>query len=164
MSEAAAEHPHGAMRRKDRGMTDRAEIDAVLNTEHILHLALAGDGVPYLVPLNFGYDGEAVYIHSAPIGTKIAILKRNPRVCFEVLAGYELIEAEEACDYSARFLSVIGAGRAVFLEDPAEKARALDIIMAKVSERRFEYPPAMLAKTAVIRIGIESIQGKRKGF
>lgn len=157
-------HPHGPMRRKDRQITDRAEIDSILHAEHVLHLALADDGVPFIVPVNFGYDGTSVYFHSAPAGTKIAILRRNPRVCFEVLANYELIEAEAGCDYSARFRSVIGFGRAVFLEDPAEKARALDVLMTKVSDRAFTYPPEIVVKTAVIRIDVESIKGKKKGF
>ena len=45
-------------------------------------------GVPYIVPLNYGYeyaDGELTfYFHSAKEGRKLEILKKNPTVCLEL--------------------------------------------------------------------------------
>jgi len=164
MSETETPCLYGPMRRKDRQIDDHAEIAAILDGEKVMHLALADNEAPYVVPLNYGYDGKAIYFHSAPAGTKLEILKRNNCVCFEVLGDYELMESENACDYSARFRSVIGAGRACFVTDFSEKVRALDLIMAKVSDRTFDYPPSMVAKTAIVRIDIESIKGKKKGY
>jgi hypothetical protein len=50
------EHPHGPMRRKDRVITDRAEIDEILACSKVMHLALADHDVPFLVPLFYTYD------------------------------------------------------------------------------------------------------------
>jgi len=77
-------HPHGAMRRKEREITDRAEIDTILASTNVMHLALADGDVPFLVPVFFAYDEASMCFHSASAGTKIEILKRNPKVCFEV--------------------------------------------------------------------------------
>jgi nitroimidazol reductase NimA-like FMN-containing flavoprotein (pyridoxamine 5'-phosphate oxidase superfamily) len=54
------------MRRKDREITDRAEIDTVLNEATVCRIGLADNGEPYVVPMCFGYDGTFLYLHSAP--------------------------------------------------------------------------------------------------
>jgi nitroimidazol reductase NimA-like FMN-containing flavoprotein (pyridoxamine 5'-phosphate oxidase superfamily) len=45
-----------------------------------------GDGRPYLVPIAYGYDGEAIYAHSGP-GRKLDFMRAEPRVTFEVDEG-----------------------------------------------------------------------------
>ena len=58
------------MRRKDREITDRAEIEAILNEAMVCRIGLADGGEPYVVPLSFGYEDGSVYIHSAPEASK----------------------------------------------------------------------------------------------
>jgi len=164
MTKQSAEHPHGPMRRKERAITDRAEIDAILASEKVMHLALCVDNMPFLVPVFYAYDGTALYFHSAPAGSKINILKQNNQVCFEVCAYYGVIEDERACDFEAHHRTVIGTGRAVFVEDPEEKIRALDQIVALFTKTHFTYPAPKLAHTTVIRIDIDQIKGKSHGF
>ena len=49
-------------------------------------LAVHGDdGYPYAVPVNYVYDGEHIYIHSAAEGNKIDALRRNPRMSLCVI-------------------------------------------------------------------------------
>jgi nitroimidazol reductase NimA-like FMN-containing flavoprotein (pyridoxamine 5'-phosphate oxidase superfamily) len=160
----ASKHPQGAMRRSDREIADRAEIDELLRAGRIMHLALSDDNVPFLVPLFYAYDGKAVYFHSAQAGTKIDILKRNNLVRFEVLSELGIIEADSACDFEAKHRTVIGLGRASFVEGEDEKAAILDMIVGRFTDRRFEYPKENLKRTCVIRIDIESIKGKEHGF
>jgi len=164
MTMQKAGHPHGPMRRKERAITDRAEIDRILASEKVMHLALCADNVPFLVPVFYAYDGNVLYFHSAPAGSKIDILKQNDRVCFEVSVDHGVIEDERACDFEARHRTVIGTGRAVFVEDEAEKIAALDRIVALFTETRFSYPAPKLAHTTVIRIDIDQIKGKSHGF
>ncbi len=76
----AGKHPHGPMRRKDREITDRAEIDALIHASCVMHLGLCDDNVPFVVPVFYAYDGAALYFHSAKKGTKIDILSRNSAV------------------------------------------------------------------------------------
>lgn len=152
------------MRRKDREITDRAEIDAILHSAKSMHLALADDNVPFLVPLFYAYDGRVLYFHSAKSGTKIEILKRNNRVCFCVSLVDEVLDNEVACDFEVKHRTAIGTGRATFVEDAQEKRRALDAIVARFTSRKFEYPPANFAVTTVVRIEIDSLKGKKHGF
>ena len=164
MHESSEGHPHGAMRRKDREITDRAEIDEIVRSAKVMHLALADNNIPFLVPVFYAYDGTALYFHSARVGTKIEIMKRNNNVCFEISVDHGVIESDMACDFEAKHRTVIGFGKAAFVEDEVEKIKALDMIVAQFSNKRFEYPKTNLNSAAVIRIDIESMKGKKHGF
>ena len=163
MHDLSEGHPQGPMRRKDREITDRAEIDAIIRSAKVMHLALADNNIPFLVPLFYAYDGTALYFHSPRAGTKIEIIKRNNNVCFEISIDHGVIESAMACDFEARHRTVVGFGKAAFVEDEVEKIEALDRIVAQFSTKRFEYPRTNLNSAAVIRIDIESIKGKKYG-
>jgi len=158
------EHPHSAMRRKDREITDRNEIDEILSSTKVMHLALADGDSPFLVPVFYAYDGAAMYFHSASAGTKIEILKRNPKVCFEISIDQGVIESDKACDFEAKHRTVIGFGKAGFIDDEVEKIQILNRIVGRFTDKKFDYPKENLRQTSVIRIEIESIKGKKHGF
>lgn len=157
-------HPHGVMRRRDREITDRAEMESIIGASKVMHLALCDDNVPFLVPVFFAYEGNSFYFHSSRQGTKIGILKRNPRACVEISVDHGVIPNEEPCDFEAKHRTVIAFGRAVFITDEAEKIHALDRIVGRFTDRKFEYPKTNLERTAVVRIDIESMKGKKHGF
>jgi len=92
---------------------------------------------------------------------KIDILKKNNKVAFEVDLDYALIESHRACGFSMDYESVIGFGRAFFIEDTNQKKEALDIIMAHYSPNKFEYELDELEKVSLIRIDIDSMTGKK---
>jgi hypothetical protein len=151
------------VRRKERAITDRAEIDAILHEGKVMHLAMSLDDRPFLVPLFYAYDGHALYFHSARHGTKIEILKQNPHVCFEVSLGHGVIPSDKACDFEARHRTVIGMGTAVFVEDEQQKQCALNAVVGRFTQEKFTYPAPMFAHTTIVRIEIESLKGKKHG-
>jgi|WetSurMetagenome_2_1015567.scaffolds.fasta_scaffold00063_35 uncharacterized protein len=161
---SGGKHPHRTMRRKDREITDRVEIDAIIRSEKLMRIALVDGSMPFLVPVFYAFDGTALYFHSAQAGTKIEILKRNNNICFEISADHGFLESDSACDFEAKHRTVIGSGKAAFVEEETEKIKVLDMIVAQFTDRKFEYPKANLDHTAVIRIDIESIKGKKHGF
>ena len=120
-------HPHGMMRRKDREITDLKEIDTIIRSEKLMRIAFVDGNVPFLVPVFYAFDGKALYFHSAQAGTKIEILKRNNNVCFEISADHGIIESDAACDFEAKHRTVIGIGKAIFVEDETEKVKALNL-------------------------------------
>lgn len=164
MSDSIANPHHHPVRRKERAITDRAEIDQIIRSDKVMRIALSDNNIPFLVPVFYAYDGEALYFHSAKAGTKIDILKRNNAVCFEISVDQGFIESDKACDFEAKHRTVIGFGKATFVENEAEKIKALDLIVANFSDKKFEYPKSNLSSTAVIRIDIETIKGKKHGF
>jgi nitroimidazol reductase NimA-like FMN-containing flavoprotein (pyridoxamine 5'-phosphate oxidase superfamily) len=156
-------HPHGTMRRKEREITDRKEIDEILGLAKVMHLALSDNDRPFLVPVFFVYDGTSIYFHSAKAGTKIEILKKNQNVCFEVSIDHGVVESDVACDFEAKHRTVIGFGKAEFVESEEEKIHALNQIVALFTDKKFEFPKGNLQATAIIRIQIDSIKGKKHG-
>ncbi len=150
------------MRRKDKEITDRNEIEAIIQRSDVCRVAMADHTGPYIVPLNFGFSDNTLYFHSALKGRKIDILKKNPEVCFEFDQGVELVpgEGEKACGWGTRYQSVIGFGTAVFITETGEKKKALNIIMAHYAGKTFEFSDTDVDQVAVIRIDIRRMTGK----
>jgi nitroimidazol reductase NimA-like FMN-containing flavoprotein (pyridoxamine 5'-phosphate oxidase superfamily) len=152
------------MRRKEKEITDRAEIESVISRSTVCYLSMCDGDRPYTVPLCFGYDKGVLYFHSALSGRKIDVLKQNDRVCFVFVIDPELVrKGEDGCDWGIRYQSVIGSGRAVFVQEGDSKRKALDVILSQYADGRFQYVESKLKNTLVIRIDIEEMTGKRSG-
>jgi nitroimidazol reductase NimA-like FMN-containing flavoprotein (pyridoxamine 5'-phosphate oxidase superfamily) len=65
------------------GTLNQDEIDKVLRTHRIGRLACTVDDCPYIVPINYAYDGTFIYAFSGA-GHKIDVMRRQPNVCFLV--------------------------------------------------------------------------------
>jgi nitroimidazol reductase NimA-like FMN-containing flavoprotein (pyridoxamine 5'-phosphate oxidase superfamily) len=150
------------VRRKEKEITDEPEIIDILSSETICRLAIAENNIPYIFPVNYGYRNGALYIHSAPEGRKISIIEKNDMVCFEIESGVRMISADSACDFSMAYRSVIGYGKASFLHDSGLKMEALNIIMKQqTGSKGWSFSEKSLEKTAVIKVEIESMSGKK---
>jgi hypothetical protein len=149
------------MRRSKEEIIDRTAIDDIIRQCRVCRLGLTDGEEPYIVPLCFGYDGKALYIHSAHEGKKIDILRRNDRVCFEFDIPGEMKESEQGCKWGIRYRSVIGFGRAELVDDGDAKRKALDILMAQYSGKKYTFPDEVLTKTAIIKVVISRITGKQ---
>ncbi|MDI6711887.1 MAG: pyridoxamine 5'-phosphate oxidase family protein [Anaerosomatales bacterium] len=147
------------MRREDHRMPGE-EADALLRRAQVLRLAMADEDGPYVVPLNFGYDGERIYVHGAREGRRLDAIARDPRVCFEVDEG-EVVPGALPCRYTARFSSVVGYGRARVLETVEDKLRGLEVLMRHYGGPVEGFDEAVLEKTSVVEIEIESMDAKR---
>ena len=150
------------MRRHEREITDRTEIDRIIRESRAGRLGMCDDGRPYVVPLCFGYDGAAFYFHCAQEGRKIDALRKNPHVCVEFDRPMEVSGGEKPCSWGIRYESVIAFGTATPVEDLDEKKQALAHLMAQYAgpDKTFNYEDAPLDGTAVFRIDIERITGK----
>ena len=59
------------------------EIESLLQSEVIGRIGCNANGITYVVPVTYVYDGRYIYAHSRE-GMKIQIMRQNPMVCFEV--------------------------------------------------------------------------------
>ena len=148
------------MRKKDREITDKTVLEQLLRRTKVCRLGLFDGDWPYVVPVSFAYDNGQLYFHSAPKGRKMDILRDHPRVCFEVETEVEVVTGVRPCDYTVKYKSVIGVGRAVLLTDPEEKLAALRILMHRHGGPDEGFREDVLPVTAVVRIDIESMTGK----
>lgn len=151
------------MRRKDREITDEAEVLAALERCDVLRLALNSDTYPYIVPLSFGMEvvGERpyLYVHGAKEGLRHELLARDWRVCFEAdrFESYVRTQQGVSCIYE----SVIGFGRAEVVTGE-EAAHGLALILAHCGEADFPCPQSVVDRTSVWRITVSQMTGKRR--
>lgn len=151
------------MRRREKAIVDPAELEAVIREAEVCRMGLCDGGIPYIVPLCFGYAADTFYFHCAAEGRKLDILERNPEVCLELEAGVALKPGVKACDWGMTYRSVVGFGRAERVEPPESKRQALDLIMARYAPGIHDYPTAALEKTVILKVALRSLTGKRSG-
>ena len=151
------------MRRKDKEITDSVEIESIIQRSVVCRLGMVDENRPYIVPLCFGYKDHTLYFHSANKGRKIDILKKNNTVCFEFDIDSEPVKADNPCEWGMNYKSVIGYGKAYFVDNFEAKCAALDIIMQQYSDGTFNYPETKIKNTVVIRVEIEQMTGKQSG-
>ena len=151
------------MRRRDREITDRAEMEAILAEAQVCRLALADGGEPYLVPLCFAYAENAIWFHSAREGKKIALLEKNPRCCVEVDLNGGAIPDERPCGWEFRYRSVICTGVARIAGSNQEKRKGLALILQHYGAGEYEFSEPELDRVCVVKIGISAMTGKKYG-
>jgi hypothetical protein len=149
------------MRNLKNEITDRAELEQVLARAEVLFLALHDTPAPYVIPLNFAYADGGIWFHCAREGTKLDLIRRDPRVGFSAVADARIVPAAAACDYAACGRSVVGRGSARIVTDPDERRGGLDALMHRFGRERPDYRPGSLERVCVIRVAVEELRGKR---
>jgi len=129
------------------------------------------DGYPQVIPMNFVWYDNAIYMHSSPFGEKLENMRRNPNVGFEVdqhvcfLPSY-YFHPTDASQADTLYISVVIKGKAELVHDPEEKARALNALMEKYQkEGRYEALDAampVVEEVAIIKIIPTDMRGKYK--
>lgn len=159
------------MRISDKEIKDPEILLEILNQSEVCRIALCDGGKPYLVPMNFAYSENKLYLHSATGGRKIDILKENNNICFQMDIKTQMVRSENPCSWGMKYLSVIGSGKAHLIDDLSGKKEVLDIIMGKYSqksvkssEKSFEYSDESLNNVLVIKVEVEEITGKKSGY
>jgi nitroimidazol reductase NimA-like FMN-containing flavoprotein (pyridoxamine 5'-phosphate oxidase superfamily) len=153
------------MRRKEKEITDWEIIESIISRADVCRIAFADLNVPYIVTMNFGYDGNdkpVLYFHCAPEGRKIDMIMKNNNVCFEMDTDHELYKGATGCDWGMKYRSVVGYGSIYIVDDEKERERGLDLIMIHYGGgNATDYFPDSLKKTTILRLEILSMTAKQ---
>jgi hypothetical protein len=150
------------MRRTDKEIISREEIDDIIRGSQVCRIALAKDNMPYIVPVSFGYDGKSIYLHTAKEGKKIIYFKNNNNVCFEFERNVRLFKDPiNACKWTFSYECVIGFGNIYELESFENRKNGINKIMSQYSRKEWIFGEDKLNGIRVWRIEINSITGKR---
>jgi len=129
------------------------------------------NGFPQIIPMNFVFINDAVYIHSHIRGEKLDNIRRNQKVGFEVDKSLEFLpsyfsDPTDASLADTLYISVVIKGNASIVSDKEEKTNALNGLMKKYQPEGGYEPikPDMdvLKEVEVIKIIPESLRGKYK--
>lgn len=161
----------GKLRRSDRSMPDE-------DSEALLHRALVGriatvdpEGTPYVVPLNFVFEGRPrrIHLHMAKQPGHLASnLKFSPKVCFEVDDPGPLIATgDTACETSHAYESVVCFGRAHAVRDEHQRTRIARLFVRKYVDehmpgRSYEPGLPLLSTVDFVTVEMEIMTGKRR--
>jgi len=103
------------------GELNERQIESLLNDLPVGRIGCHADGITYIVPVNYVYDGKNLYAHSAR-GMKIDMMRKNPEVCFQADAITDLQHWE----------SVICWGKFEEITDMMEREHAMQKIINKI--------------------------------
>lgn len=133
------------------------EARELLSGERIGRLGCIADGEPYVVPVNYIFDGECAIIHSLP-GRKILAMRSNPHACLQI----DQIESDFG------WKSVIAYGKYEEITNPAERSRALDDLLKRFPQltpvETLIAEDAMAPAPIIFRIRIERLTGVCQSF
>lgn len=150
------------MRRSNQEITDQKVLEEILAGAEICRLSMLDGELPYIIPVNFGFRQGHIYIHSAPKGKKIDLLKQNKLVCFEVEDTVEIVKGPEACDWTTRYRSVVGYGSVEILSDDQSKREGLEVIMAQHgAPKLIKFDIKNMKRMVILKLKITSISGKQ---
>ena len=129
------------------------------------------DGYPQIIPMNFVFISDAIYMHSHVRGEKLDNIRRNQKVGFEVDKNLEFLpsyfsDPTDASLADTLYISVVIKGNASIVSDKEEKTTALNGLMKKYQPEGGYEPikPEMdvLDEVVVIKIVPKSLRGKYK--
>jgi len=147
-------------------ITEPDEISRILDTAKVLHMGLAVDNEPYVVPMNYGYaleDGRLVlYLHSAVKGKKLDMIRANPNIFFSIDCDRMPFEGRVPCQYGLVYSSIMGRGKATIVEDVEEKMQAMTLLMKTQTGKDFSFNERLVSIVAVIRIDVEEYTAKHR--
>ena len=152
------------MTKRERQITDPNQIKAILDTAQVLHLGLAVDNMPYVVPMNYGYvmnDGKlTLYLHGATRGKKLDMIRKNPNVFFEMDCDRVPFDGVMPCQYGLAYAAVMGRGKATIVENVEEKKQAMSVLMKTQTGKDFVFDDRLVSIVSVIRIDVSEYKAK----
>ena len=148
------------------------KIKEFLNEEHVGRLSSVDvNGFPQIIPMNFVFLNDAVYMHSHVKGEKLDNITKNNKVGFEADRELEFLpsyfeDPHNAALADTLYISIVIKGIASFVSDREEKTLALNGLMEKYQPEGF-YDPLksdlrVLDAVSVIKVVPNTIHGKYK--
>lgn len=150
----------------------KQKIVEFLNQEHVGRIcSIDKDGFPQIIPMNFVFLNDAIYMHSHPRGEKLENVKSNNKVGFEVDRELEFLPSyfthpTDASQADTLYISVVIKGNGIIVLDKNEKTLALNGLMEKYQpEGNYEkLTPNMsvVDEVAIIKVIPKTMRGKYK--
>jgi len=150
----------------------KKKIIEFLNQESTGRMASIDEkGFPQIIPMNFVFLEDVIYMHSHVKGEKIDNIKRNSKVGFEVDKNLEFLpsyfsDPDDASLADTFYISVVIKGEAELVESNDEKVLALNGLMEKYQPEGKYLPMtanmSVLDHTAVIKVIPKEMNGKYK--
>jgi nitroimidazol reductase NimA-like FMN-containing flavoprotein (pyridoxamine 5'-phosphate oxidase superfamily) len=153
-----------SIRRKEKTITDKNEMLAIIMNVKYIIIAMCKDNVPYLATLSHGYDRDqnCIYFHCAREGKKLDILIEHNIVWGQALIDKGYVQG--SCDHL--YATTQFMGRVTFIDDIDEKKHALEVMIKALENDPQMVMEGQLTAEAIKgvligRIDVEYMSGKK---
>jgi uncharacterized protein len=147
-----------------RGGYDRKLVYSILDEGLICHVGFAVEGQPFVIPTGYTRQGDHLYIHGSQASRMLRTLKGGIDVCLTVTLLDGLVLARSAFHHSMNYRSVVVFGRAIMVDDPADKVAALVAFSEHVIPGRWNDVRGPteheLKATTVLSLPLEEVSAK----
>lgn len=150
----------------------KQKIIEFLNSEHVGRIcSIDKDGFPEVIPMNFVFLNNAIYMHSHTRGEKLDNIRANSKVGFEVDKELEFLPSyfthpTDASQADTLYISVVIKGIGTIVEDEQEKTLALNGLMEKYQPEggyeKITPDMSVVDAVAIIKVVPKTLNGKYK--
>jgi uncharacterized protein len=151
-------------RHPERGRYDRAEVDAVLDSQLVAHVAFVEAGQPFCLPMLQARVGDSLYIHGSTASRTLRTLAAGAPACVTVTAIDGLVLARSAFQHSANYRSAMLLGSFRRITGERERLAAFEAFTNKIVPGRWDEvrgPSAQeLRATTVLAMAIGEASAK----
>jgi nitroimidazol reductase NimA-like FMN-containing flavoprotein (pyridoxamine 5'-phosphate oxidase superfamily) len=151
-------------RHPERGVYDRARIEAILDEALFCHVGFVHDGRPFVIPTIHARRGDVLYLHGSPASRMLRTIAGGVDVCVTATILDGLVLARSVYNHSLNYRSVVALGRARRVDGRDEKLAALEALVEHVRPGRSREARGPnereLAGTEVLALPLDEVSAK----
>lgn len=151
---------------KNRQITKIPEMEDIINEADVCTMAMVDGDKPYLLPFNFAYKDQTIFLHCDTKGFKLDLLKKNPAVCINFNTGNELFHRHKqvGCSWGMKYKSVNSFGNIEFIENYDEKYSVMKLFMLKYAGEDYEFSEPSIKNVVVMKMTVKEFTAKKYGY
>jgi nitroimidazol reductase NimA-like FMN-containing flavoprotein (pyridoxamine 5'-phosphate oxidase superfamily) len=152
------------VREAHRGAYDRETIDKILDEGYVCHVGFAVDGQPFVIPTLYARIGDAIYFHGSAASRMLRNVSAGISVCITVTLTDGFVLARSVFNHSMNYRSVVALGKAMLVDEPEEKIKALRAFTEKIISGRWndarQPNEKELKATSILRVPLTEVSAK----
>ena len=154
-------------RHDDREVFDRAQINALLDSEYVAHVGFVDNDVnePFVIPMAFARDNDRILLHGSTGSRLMMKIAEGAQLCITVTKLNAIVVAKSAFNSSMNYESVMIFGKAKLLKDD-EKMAAMtaisDVLVPGMSSYARALKPKEVAGTMIVEVPLEKYSAKSR--
>jgi nitroimidazol reductase NimA-like FMN-containing flavoprotein (pyridoxamine 5'-phosphate oxidase superfamily) len=152
------------VREAHRAVYDRETAYSILDEGFLCHVGFAVEEQPFVIPTLYGRSGDSLLVHGSAASRMLRQMKEGVAVCVTVTLVDGLVMARSIFNQSMNYRSAVVLGKAMLVDEPAEKLEALRVLSEHIITGRWAdvRPPneRELKQTSVLRVPMDEFSCK----
>lgn len=146
------------MIKQHREVTDPNHIEAIFKLSIVCRVAFNDSPAPYIIPMNYGYHDNKLYLHTANLGHKLDLIKQNNNVGFVIENRLEMVQGNNGT--TMKYQSIVGQGIIEVIQSADEKQKALKYLIEHHGGKFAQHSEKSLASVTMLVINITKLTAK----